>query len=1067
MNIEDYELEIKNILNKELKDFQRATVDHVSGLFWNKKNSKKRILVSDEVGLGKTLIAKGIIAKLADKKIKEIKIKGKNLNDDKIKIVYICSNAAIASQNIRKLQIMKGKTEVNNLRLSMQHLKIQQETEKNNFISMLTLTPATSFNGGSSCGTYEERALMCFHIVNFNDLTKSKEQKIKRLFKYKSSSFEREYLSKKEVISNLSNSEEYVTSIRNSLNTRIKKVKIDNMPIIDYILNVCEEDEEILNKKVVRIIRELRLLFSDISLEKLKPDLVIMDEFQRYKYLIKSPESEDNKDYKLSDLEMLTNKFFDIRGDQKVLLLSATPYKMYSTVNETIEYKLDEHYEEYVSIMDFLHKGLEGKNKLSVFTNSWTNYHNSLHDKNMPLNQILKYKEDYQKKLLEVMCRTERKIDKNIIKTYNKIELLPEDIKSYMAISEFVYNTIEKGVSVDYAKSCPYLLSFMNKYKLKSELEEKKKIKNELLDNKYLFIDEQRIDGYREIKPNNSRLKYIKDIIFDRKDELEKLLWIPPTLPYYKLKGVYAGKTSKNISKYLIFSAWEMVPRMLSTLLSYESEYLLKVRPRIDYDKDEYNQKEDKKSGSYNFAIRFETNPKSIELTYPSITLKNVYKPTFNKDNQEDLKDIMLRIKNIIYEKLLQIKDKLSLVGNKYYLIPLLLDEEEYVNNWLYKLNNICKNEESYNTIRNELNRINNSSNTIKKISKEKLNEYAVKLTKMAIGSPAVCMARTYDMYPNGYDSIYSTIIAEQIVRIFDNNIGSAVIKSSSSKKSRRSNINITTDEILEYSVNGCLQAVIDEYVHLLGTSDAEVIKDLIVESVRLRQTPYQIDTKESFIKRIKGDNSIPKKNMRTHFAVAFANGDNDDSGVNRTKNIRDAFNSPFRPFVVASTSIGQEGLDFHNYCRKIVHWNLPSNPIDIEQREGRIYRYKCLAIRQNIKYNSVLNNKEYSFNIWKQIFDELEENNKSSLKTFWGIDESITTPVTIDRIIPCYPHSKDIKDYNRQLNILNSYRITMGHPKQEELLENLYNRFNEEERNMLYINISPYYQAEEKKSIK
>ena len=137
---------------------------------------------------------------------------------------------------------MKGKTEVNNLRLSMQHLKIQQETEKNNFISMLTLTPATSFNGGSSCGTYEERALMCFHIVNFNDLTKSKEQKIKRLFKYKSSSFEREYLSKKDVISNLSNSEEYVTSIRNSLNTRIKKVKIDNMPIIDYILNVCEED---------------------------------------------------------------------------------------------------------------------------------------------------------------------------------------------------------------------------------------------------------------------------------------------------------------------------------------------------------------------------------------------------------------------------------------------------------------------------------------------------------------------------------------------------------------------------------------------------------------------------------------------------------------------------------------------------------------------------------------------------------------------------------------------------------------------------------------------------------
>ena len=54
-----------------------------------------------------------------------------------------------------------------------------------------------------------------------------------------------------------------------------------------------------------------------------------------------------------------------------------------------------------------------------------------------------------------------------------------------------------------------------------------------------------------------------------------------------------------------------------------------------------------------------------------------------------------------------------------------------------------------------------------------------------------------------------------------------------------------------------------------------------------------------------------------------------------RKENIRNAFNSPMRPFVLATTSIGQEGLDFHNYCRVIMHWNLPSNPIDV----GRILR--------------------------------------------------------------------------------------------------------------------------------
>ncbi len=49
------------------------------------------------------------------------------------------------------------------------------------------------------------------------------------------------------------------------------------------------------------------------------------------------------------------------------------------------------------------------------------------------------------------------------------------------------------------------------------------------------------------------------------------------------------------------------------------------------------------------------------------------------------------------------------------------------------------------------------------------------------------------------------------------------------------------------------------------------------------------------------------------------------------------------------STSIGQEGLDFHWYCHAIVHWNLPTNPVDLEQREGRVHRYKGHAVRKNI----------------------------------------------------------------------------------------------------------------------
>ena len=45
-----------------LKDFQLATVNRVYDLF---RQGFHRVLVADEAGLGKTLVAKGVIAKMA------------------------------------------------------------------------------------------------------------------------------------------------------------------------------------------------------------------------------------------------------------------------------------------------------------------------------------------------------------------------------------------------------------------------------------------------------------------------------------------------------------------------------------------------------------------------------------------------------------------------------------------------------------------------------------------------------------------------------------------------------------------------------------------------------------------------------------------------------------------------------------------------------------------------------------------------------------------------------------------------------------------------------------------
>lgn len=79
-----------------------------------------------------------------------------------------------------------------------------------------------------------------------------------------------------------------------------------------------------------------------------------------------------------------------------------------------------------------------------------------------------------------------------------------------------------------------------------------------------------------------------------------------------------------------------------------------------------------------------------------------------------------------------------------------------------------------------------------------------------------------------------------------------------------------------------------------------------------------------------------------------FSENENGSDLVTRMANIKNAFNSPFWPFVFTSTSIGAEGIDLHWYARNIVHWNAPARPLDIEQREGRVMRYRCHALRLN-----------------------------------------------------------------------------------------------------------------------
>lgn len=56
------------------------------------------------------------------------------------------------------------------------------------------------------------------------------------------------------------------------------------------------------------------------------------------------------------------------------------------------------------------------------------------------------------------------------------------------------------------------------------------------------------------------------------------------------------------------------------------------------------------------------------------------------------------------------------------------------------------------------------------------------------------------------------------------------------------------------------------------------------------------------------------------------------------------AFNSPLMPEILISSSVLGEGVDLHRFCRHVIHHDLCWNPSTLEQRTGRLDRIRCKA---------------------------------------------------------------------------------------------------------------------------
>lgn len=259
-------------------------------------------------------------------------------------------------------------------------------------------------------------------------------------------------------------------------------------------------------------------------------------------------------------------------------------------------------------------------------------------------------------------------------------------------------------------------------------------------------------------------------------------------------------------------------------------------------------------------------------------------------------------------------------------------------------------------------------------------------------------------------------------------------------------------EQVFHYCVDGNFQSMLDEFKYALGVSGTDFVEAINNSFLQTSNLPY---ASQEFYKASFTDRPINRApRLRVHFAAGYFDAKSSDKTIQRVNNVRNAFNSPFRPFVLATTSVGQEGLDFHLYSRKVIHWNLPNNPIDLEQREGRINRYMCHAIRQNVAIN------EPGYD-WKEKFRLTREKygmNASEMIPYWCLPNDYPYKFQIERIVPMYPFSQDKTKYDRLINVLALYRLTLGQPRQEEMISILKREdLTQEQMEELFFDLSPY----------
>ncbi|MDE0109219.1 MAG: DEAD/DEAH box helicase [Bryobacterales bacterium] len=976
------------------KPFQEAAVKAALSAFADREG-RRRFLVADEVGLGKTVVAKELVRRMSED------------GRQPFVIYYIANGHAVSHQNKGRIVGFLGdsqrKLAINTPdRLSL----FTQAKRPESPILIYGLTPGTSFPGGRTRltgGRKEERAFLKVLLEHtYPAFARDLDPDILRL--NVSVSWDR-IVQEAETRFSVCPSG-LCRRFREALATEFGKP-------VRAMLDLAVRGDLSRSERRFRphtFVGRLRRALVLATLRHQPPNLIVFDEFQRYRHILFDKDSDPLLKALLGSENPAT--------PPAVLLLSATPYRLLHTRWEEAHGVLA--HTELLEVIEFLAGSRirgQARTLFSKFGDRLRVISTSANANDPKLSgtviEAARLRDELRALLTPVLSRTERdglaSADPLAETQFLDADPLPEDFRVFRhLVTSFAEDM--RSYALPYWSSVPLPAQSLGpRYAAwrRAKMRADPKLTQ--------MTEEHRNELSAPRAWPDAKLRALSSVA---PSTLLSLPWAAPSLCWWPLGGGW--KHAAADPKLLLFSRFRATPPSVAALLSFGLESHCLHKKQRSYDKAYMSRRFKLAATPGPTMAAFHPSPWLIGNTDPLAKAG----ATLSAVRKEVRRQILAVLpKGIIRRDTAKARRRHRSIARTLASIERTVGiSERSAAGWTSAIGDDR-------AARSAVQKW-SSAQPINWLSARELAD----LVDYAIGAPGVALGRALLRHdptildPERFPELVK--LSWQGLRTYLDN---PVILSSLPGRS-------AVEKVMGAVVDGGFESVLDEHFWLraqvLDSGTAGLVADL-KRSLGLRASSFSFHGIDPAAEKIP---------VRCHVAVPFGDaetepsvkvvGDRAKTTPIRPDEVRRSFNTPFWPHVLTTTSVGQEGLDFHPWCSRVVHWDLSANPLDLEQRDGRVQRYAGLAVRRRlaaILRDEVLSDpavKEAS--PWKCMERRAEHFvDTSGLRPWWVLEGA-----EINRYIFKRPFGRDSVRFDQLREQRMIYRLALGQPNQEDLID-------------------------------